>query len=80
MLCYCICVQWFDDGGGRVDNELQEHVMLERVELIARLTTEGFCKERDREIALSLIAEIAGGAMVNNKQFSVVFSAVPFEK
>ena len=63
-----------------MENDLQEQVMLERVELIARLTTEGFCKERDREIALSLIAEIAGNRAINNKQFSVVFSAVPFEK
>lgn len=50
-----------------MDNELQEHVMLERVELIARLTAEGFCKERDREIALSLIADIAS-AKSNKKQ------------
>nr|WP_244989106.1 Tum protein [Pantoea cypripedii] len=54
--------------------------MLERVELIARLTTEGICKERDREIALGLIAEIASSAALSNKQFSVFFSAVPIEK
>lgn len=66
--------------GGRVDNELQERVMLERVELIARLTTEGICKERDREIALGLIAEIASNQVMANKQFSVVFSAVPLDK
>nr|WP_305961297.1 MULTISPECIES: Tum protein [unclassified Pantoea] len=54
--------------------------MLERVELIARLTSEGLCKERDREIALSLIAEIASSSEMANKQFSVVFSAVPLEK
>nr|WP_274610043.1 hypothetical protein [Klebsiella aerogenes] len=35
--------------------------MIERVEMIARLTTEGVCQERDREIALNLIAEIARG-------------------
>jgi len=63
-----------------VDNELKEQVMLERVELIARLTTAGMCRERDREIALSLIAEIAGNSVMTNKQFSVVFSAVPLEK
>lgn len=63
-----------------MDNELQERVMLERVELIARLTTEGVCKERDREIALSLIAEIASNTAMANKQFSVVFSAVPLDK
>lgn len=66
--------------GGRVDNDLQERVMLERVELIARLTSEGICKERDREIALSLIAEIASNTAMANKQFSVVFSAVPLDK
>lgn len=63
-----------------MDNDLQERVMLERVELIARLTSEGICKERDREIALSLIAELAGNSAIENKQFSVVFSAVPLEK
>jgi len=63
-----------------MDIDLQERVMLERVELIARLTTEGICKERDREIALSLIAEIASNSVISNKQFSVVFSAVPLEK
>lgn len=63
-----------------MDIDLHERVMLERVELIARLTTEGICKERDREIALSLIAEIASTSVISNKQFSVVFSAVPLEK
>lgn len=63
-----------------MDNDLQERVMLERVELIARLTSEGICKERDREIALSLIAEIASNTAMANKQFSVVFSAVPLDK
>lgn len=63
-----------------MDLEFQERVMLERVELIARLTTEGICKERDREIALSLIAEIASDSVISNKQFSVVFSAEPLKK
>ncbi len=45
--------------GGRIDRDLSKHVMLERAELIARLTTEGVCQERDREIALNLIAELA---------------------
>jgi len=49
-----------------VRNELKEHVMLERVELIARLTTMGKCQERDREIALDLIAELAGNFHVSN--------------
>lgn len=60
--------------------DLQERVMLERVELIARLTTEGFCKERDREIALSLIAEIASNSVISNEQFSILFSTVPLDK
>jgi DNA-damage-inducible protein I len=60
-----------------VDRELSEHVMIERVEMIARLTTEGICQERDREIALGLIAEIAQGNILKNKGFSVVFSASP---
>lgn len=63
-----------------MDNELQERVMLERVELIARLTSKGMCRERDREIALNLIAEIASNTAMANKKFSVVFSAVPLEK
>lgn len=62
-----------------MDNELQERVMLERVELIARLTSEGMCRERDREIAINLIAEIAGNSAIANKQFSIVFSAKPLE-
>lgn len=60
-----------------MDRELNEHVMIERVELIARLTTEGFCQERDREIALNLIAEIARGNLMKNNNFSVVFAAPP---
>ncbi len=63
--------------GGYVDRELSEHVMIERVEMIARLTAEGTCKERDREIALNLIAEIARGNLMKNNSFSVVFSATP---
>jgi len=54
--------------------------MLERVELIARLTTEGVCRERDREVALALIAEIAGDMMIKNKEFAVLFSAIPTNK
>ena len=63
-----------------MDNVLKERVMLERVELIARLTSDGICRERDRVIALNLIAEIARNTSITNKQFSVVFSAVPFEE
>lgn len=61
--------------GGYVDRELNSHVMIERVEMIARLTAEGTCQERDREIALNLIAEIARGNLMKNNNFSVVFSA-----
>ncbi|MEJ5064279.1 hypothetical protein WH279_12245 [Erwinia sp. MYb375] len=60
-----------------MDKELAERVILERVELIARLTSEGTCRERDREIALHLIADIAGGVELKNTQFSVVFSPPP---
>lgn len=65
--------------GDNVDKELDERVMLERVELIARLTTAGVCQERDREIALNLIAEIASDAVIRNRQFSIIFSANPLE-
>ncbi|MEN4834310.1 MULTISPECIES: hypothetical protein [Pantoea] len=63
-----------------MDNGLKERVMLERVELIARLTSEGICREQDRVIALSLIAELARNTSMANQQFSVVFSAVPIDK
>lgn len=54
--------------------------MIERVEMIARLTAEGACQEKDREIALNLIAEIARGNLIKNDSFSVVFSAEPVGK
>lgn len=63
-----------------MDRELSQHVMIERVEMIARLTTEGTCQERDREIALNLIAEIARGNLMKNNNFSVVFSAPPVDE
>lgn len=63
-----------------MDRELNEHIMIERVEMIARLTAEGTCQERDREIALNLIAEIARGNLIKNSAFSVVFSATPVEQ
>ncbi|HFE2021148.1 DinI family protein [Klebsiella pneumoniae] len=63
-----------------MDRELSEHVMIERVEMIARLTAEGACQERDREIALNLIAEIARGNLMKNNNFSVVFSAPPVDE
>ncbi|WP_147198382.1 hypothetical protein [Pantoea sp. CCBC3-3-1] len=63
-----------------MDSELKNQVMLERVELIARLTNEGARQERDREIALNLIAEIAANRSLTNNHFSVVFSALPIER
>lgn len=51
--------------------------MLERVEMIARLTIEGSNQEKDREIALNLIAELARGNLLKNDAYSVVFSATP---
>ncbi|EPY4207886.1 DinI-like family protein [Klebsiella pneumoniae] len=63
-----------------MDRELNEQVMIERVEMIARLTTEGVCQERDREIALNLIAEIARGNFMKNKSFSFAFAPAPVEK
>lgn len=63
-----------------MDRELNEQVMIERVEMIARLTTEGACQERDREIALNLIAEIARGNLIKNNAFTVVFSASPVQE
>ncbi|QHM72488.1 hypothetical protein [Mixta intestinalis] len=60
--------------------DLQEQVMLERVELIARLTTQGTCRERDREIALALIAEIAGSSIVKTKKLSAALSALSADK
>lgn len=60
-----------------MDRELSKHVMLERVELIARLTTEAVCQERDREIALNLIAELAHENLLKSNSYSVVVSARP---
>lgn len=61
-------------------NELKEQVMLERVELIARLTTEGTCHERDREIALDLISEIARDNLLKVKVFSLEHSIDTIKK
>ncbi|UYU33769.1 Tum protein [Siccibacter colletis] len=54
--------------------------MLERVELIARLTSEGASQERDREIALNLIAELAGGQMMTDGNYTVTFTVLPIDK
>ncbi|MCL7647825.1 DinI family protein, partial [Enterobacter hormaechei] len=37
--------------GGCVNRELNEHVMIERVEWMARLTAEAACREKVSEIA-----------------------------
>ncbi|KQN57983.1 hypothetical protein ASF13_04100 [Erwinia sp. Leaf53] len=42
----------------KVGEDLYKDVMLERVELIARLASDAICMERDREIALNLIVDI----------------------
>lgn len=63
-----------------MERELSEHVMIERVEMIARLTADGTCQEKDREIALNLIAEIARGNLMKNNNFSVVFAAPPIDE
>ncbi|EJC8214428.1 Tum protein [Citrobacter freundii] len=58
-----------------MDRELSEHVMIERVEMIARLTAEGTCHERDREIALNLIAEMARGNLFENHNVAAFLSS-----
>ncbi|MEN3261638.1 hypothetical protein AAH678_23450 [Sodalis endosymbiont of Spalangia cameroni] len=42
-----------------MDLTFDKLVLLERMELIARLTTAVECRDRDKEIALMMIAEIA---------------------
>ncbi len=49
--------------------------MIERVEMIARLTAEGTCHERDREIALNLIAEMARGNLFENHNVAAFLSS-----
>ena len=70
---YTVFLYSISCGGSSVRNELKEQVMLERVELIARLTTEGMCRERDREIALALIADLAKGHSMSNKSSRLCF-------
>lgn len=57
-----------------MDRELNEQIMIERVEMIARLTAEGACQERDREIALNLIAEMARGNLLENQDVVTIIS------
>lgn len=53
-----------------MDRELNEHVMIERVEMIARLASEPSCRQRDKEIALNWIAEIVKHDLSPEKFFS----------
>lgn len=57
--------------------DLKEQVTMERVEMIARLATEGACRERDREIALALIAEMARGNLISDSSYAVAFAVIP---
>ncbi|HBS2668738.1 TPA: Tum protein [Klebsiella pneumoniae] len=50
--------------------------MIERVEMIARLTAEGTCHERDREIALNLIAEMTRGNLFENQNVAAFMSSL----
>ncbi|WP_267248949.1 hypothetical protein [Yersinia sp. Marseille-Q5920] len=49
-------------------DSLEEIVLLERIDLIARLTTGSESQNRDREIALVWIAELVKEARVEVKQ------------
>lgn len=51
-----------------VPDSLEEIVLLERIDLIARLTTCSESQNRDREIALVWIAELVKEARVEVKQ------------
>ena len=41
--------------------------MLERVEMIARLATSCMCQEKDREIALGMIADLVMEKLIESK-------------
>lgn len=62
-----------------MDRELNKHVLIERVEMIARLTAEGTCQERDREIALNLIAEMVRSKSMEGIDSQVVLCAPPVD-
>lgn len=62
-----------------MDRKLNEHVMIERVEMIARLAANGGCQDKDREIALGLIAELAKDKLLKERLYRVAFSASSFE-
>ncbi|WP_241586968.1 Tum protein [Rosenbergiella epipactidis] len=63
-----------------MEGEFEEIVRLERVELIARLASVGALKEKDREIALNIIAEIAGDSVLKSKDFAVTFTPAQVNK
>ncbi|GKV97314.1 hypothetical protein PEC301653_03600 [Pectobacterium carotovorum subsp. carotovorum] len=51
-----------------MSDELKVRVVLERVELIARLANESCCRERDREIALDLIEDLANSTIETSER------------
>ena len=59
-----------------MDSGLEEKVMLERVEMIARLTSDGICTDKDREIALNLIAEIAADMVLKGRDYEISFPSI----
>lgn len=59
-----------------MDQDLAERVMLERIEMIARLTSDEACRVRDKDIALHLIADITSQMIMRNAKISVILSAV----
>lgn len=71
-----LCIYTVSRIGGCVDRDLNEQVMIERVEMIARLTAEGTCHERDREIALNLIAEMTRGNLFENHNVAAFMSSL----
>ncbi|EMW1016127.1 hypothetical protein AAEK50_003027 [Serratia marcescens] len=50
-----------------MDRELSEQVMLERVEMIARLAASCMCQEKDREIALGMTADLVMEKLIESK-------------
>lgn len=69
MYVQCIC-------GGVMDKDLAERMMLERIEMIARLSSNEACRVRDKDIALHLIADITSQMIMRSAKVSVVFSTI----
>lgn len=59
-----------------MDQGLAERVMLERIEMIARLTSDEACRVRDKDIALHLIADITNQMIMRSAKISLNFSAI----